>query len=816
MKKLFFTSVAFVFFLQTVAFSQTDSTAIKNAVAKLRALLTDHIAEKAYLQLDRPYACYLAGETVYFKAYVTKGERHDLTNISAMLHVDLINKDSKIMQSVLLQLNSGVGWGDFALPDTLQKGSYRIRAYTEWMRNEKNLNFFEEYISVSSPNNADRAAEAVKQNNRPVLQFFPEGGSLVADIRSKIAFKAVGADGLGISFKGVVVNNDNKEVAKIEPSHLGLGVFSLLPEEGVKYKAKVTFADGSQSTVELPAVEPKGITLSVNTDDPAKLSIEIKANRAYYKENLNKQLNLLIYWAGAIRTINTKLDNSILGLDLPTNNFRTGLLQVTLLAQTGEPLNERMVFIQNPDLLNLSLSANKPAFTKRSDVNIDLNARNKDGSPVSGYFSVSVVDESKILVDENTEHSILSYLLLTSDLKGYVEQPNYYFANVTNESRANLDALMLTQGYRRFVWKELLNDNPNTAMAYKPEQYLDITGTLTTKAGVPITNASIILLPLGNSVKTNQQGKFLFAKVAFQNGTDFILKTNSSSGKNAAVIKLDNPGPGPTVGPDGFPESKYNATADILASLQGSQSQGYTTANNGSSRVLLNNNSITGPKRTDNYRSSNLSGPGHADQVIKGDEIKNSPTLSTGLNGRARGIDFVNGVPYLKNNQVVSAGSSVTEAMLIVVDGVVSNPGTSIDILNPSNVETVEVLKGNNGAIYGLNSNGGVMVITTRQGGSEAVAESKEMSPGVFSIKPMGYYKAREFYAPSYNAGQPSGNVPDNRTTVFWKPDVTTSTNGTASFKYFNADGTGNYRVVVEGIDINGNIGRQVLRYKVE
>ncbi len=817
MKRALFASAMFVFCLQNIAYCQTDSTVIKNAVSKLRVLLTDHITEKAYLHFDRPYPYYVAGDVVYFKAYVTKGERHELSNISAMLHVELVNKNNGIMKSELVQLNNGVGWGDFALPDTLQKGSYRIRAYTEWMRNEKEPNFFEQYLSVSSINSVDRVAGAVNKGIQPVLQFFPEGGNLVTDIHSKVAFKAVRPDGLGTDVKGVVVDDNNKEIAKIASAHLGMGVFDFIPEQGRKYKAKVTFADGSQSIIDLPAVEEKGITLSVNnTDDPAKVSIEIKANRAYYKENFNKQLNLLIYSAGAMRTIITKLDNSILGVDLPASNFRTGILQVTLLSQTGEPLNERLAFIQNTDLLNLTLNANKPVFAARENVQLSLNAKNKDGNPINGYFSVSVVDESKILVDENSENTILSYLLLTSDIKGYIEKPNYYFANVTTESRANLDALMLTQGYRRFVWKQMLNDNQPMTNIYKPEQYLDIAGTLTTKAGVPIPDASIILVQLGQTEKTDAHGHFRFAKVDFQSGTRFILKTTTSSGKNGAVITLDKPAPEPAIGSVDPIEAKYNANADILASFQGTQTSGAITASNASYQYSAKNDRIIGSKRTDTYLSSNIGGAGHADQVISGNDIKNAPTLSVGLNGIARGVSFINGVPLLNDTKVSLSGGSAAEAMQLVLDGAIVGPGTSIDDINPTTVETVEILKGPNAAIYGLTGGFGVIVITTKQGGANTGLVNNEMSPGVFSITPAGVYKALDFYAPIYNADQPVSKLPDTRTTIFWKPDVITDASGNAYFNYFNADGTGTYRVEVEGIDGLGNLGRQVFRYKVE
>ncbi len=820
MKKILFTTLMFVFSFQTIVFCQTENTVLKNAVSKIKALTVDHITEKAYLQFDRPYPYYVAGDIVYFKAYVTMGERHVPSTISGILHVDLIGKNDVLMQSIALKLNNGTGSGDFLLPDTLQKGSYRIRAYTEWMRNDKTPYFFDQYISVSSVNSVDRVAEAVSQGTQPNLQFFPEGGNMVTDLPSKVAFKAIGPDGLGINVKGVVIDNTNKEVAKIASTHLGMGVVGFIPEAGKTYKARVTFANGSQSAVNLPAVEPKGITLDINNNDPNKISIEINANRAYYIENKNKDLNMVVYCAGLVRTYNFKLDNEVLGLDLPVTDFHTGVLQVTLLSGTGEPMNERLAFIQNPDQLNLSISANKPSFTKRENVQLSLNAKNKDGNAVNGYFAVSVVDESKLSVDEDAENTILSYFLLTSDLKGYIEKPNYYFARVTKETKANLDALMLTQGYRRFVWKELLNDNL-TAATYSPEVHIDLSGTLKTKVGDPIINNNVMLIEKASGLtllqQTDAQGRFRFANVDFSGGTHFIIKTQSTAvGKNAAVLTLDEPAAGPAITAGNVIDARYNASADILASLQ-NQGTGVVTASNEPTKILLQNDKFTETtKRGNNYRSTKLGGSGSADQVIRADQFLPGPSLSQALNGIVRGVDFTGGVPLLKNSMSINMGATSTEPMLIVVDGsAISNGAPGVDIISPLDVESVEILKGPNASIYGVRGSTGVLIITTKQIGS-SISISKEMSPGIFSISPKGFYKAREFYAPVYSADQPANNLPDLRTTIFWKPDVTTDASGNASFSFFNADGAGTYRVEIQGIDNKGNLGRQVFRYKVE
>jgi len=126
--------------------------------------------------------------------------------------------------------------------------------------------------------------------------------------------------------------------------------------------------------------------------------------------------------------------------------LHTGIATVTLFLPTGESLCERLLFVQNYDQLNLGVSSDKAVYAKREKVNINLNAINRAGNPAEGHFSVSVTDESKVPVDENAENTIISNLLLTSDLQGYVEQPNYYFADTSADAGKNLDVLMLSPG----------------------------------------------------------------------------------------------------------------------------------------------------------------------------------------------------------------------------------------------------------------------------------------------------------------------------------------------------------------------------------
>jgi TonB-dependent SusC/RagA subfamily outer membrane receptor len=782
-----------------------------NITIKLNAFLTEYVTEKAYLHFDKPY--YAAGDTIYFKAYVTLGEKHELSNLSGVLHVDLINTQSKIDQSIKLQLINGVAWGDFALPDSLPKGNYRIRAYTNWMRNDE-TGFFDQTIPVGSFKTNHVPESAIKQqlnSNKADIQFFPEGGSLVTGIRSKIAFKAIGTNGLGINAKGMVLDNENKEICSFSSSHLGIGYFYLDPQEGKTYKAKLSYADGSQSTIDLPKLEARGITLSVNNDSIGKASVKIEANKTCFEENKNKDYNLIIYSGGIVTTVNCKLDSTVITLDIIKRRLHSGIATITLFSPTGEPLCERLLFIQSYDQLNLNISADKASHTKREKVSIKLNVKNRADDPAVGHFSVSVIDENKVPVEGNKENTILTNLLLTSDLKGYVEQPNYYFTNITDNTNSDLDLIMLTHGYRRFEWKQLLNNN-YPPVTYQPEKGLEISGMAKNILGKPLSNGIVSLIPSPSgtvlSQQTDDKGNFHFSNLVFMDSACFVLQAVNAKGKNSTQLVYSKDKSEPAL-----KNLMYADTSQVTTTyLENSEKQQEQLSKLGLGKgKMLREVKIREKKRDDDYPSSNLGGPGHADQVIHRSEFRGGGLFSDQFNGWLRGVSFGGGNAYLSGGQ--SMGINKTGAMLIVVDGNVMS-GMPVDDINVNAIETIEVLKGANAAIYGFNSLNGVLVITTRKG--EGLQAKDIVSTGILPITIKGFYKAREFYAPKYENKNLNNNISDLRSTIYWKPELITDKYGNASFEYYNADGTGTYRVVIEGIDEKGNLGRQVYRYKVE
>jgi TonB-dependent SusC/RagA subfamily outer membrane receptor len=800
MKKLVLSLLVALCFSAPV-FSQDDkpvspAISLDAVVSRLQTLSAEKAIEKAYLHFDKPY--YNAGDTLYFKAYVTLGEQHVLSKLSGILHVDLIDPADSLLKTISLQLVNGLAAGDFNLSNALPGGTYRIRAYTKWMLNNGQADFFDRQINIKGRTSASDKAMVIK-TGKAGIGFFPEGGSFVNGIPSKLAFKAVSANGQGLNVKGVVVDNTNAEVTRFESAHLGMGLIFITAEAGKTYKASLTYADGTKATVDLPKADNEGITLMVNNDNPDKLAVEINANKAWYLKNKNKEIGMIIYSAGAIRSVKAVLDNQVIDLNLNKKDFKTGVARITLFSAQGEPLNERLVFIQNPDLLTITPASDKLLYPVNGKVHIAINTRNKSGEAVKSYLSAAVIDAGKVSIAGDDENTILSNLLLTSNLKDTVEQPNYYFANVTNDTRSNLDILMLTEGDRHFEWKQLLSDN-NTAIAYNAENGFDVSGQVKTISGKPVDGGTVTLMPQAGGAlliqTTNHDGDFTFKNLVYDDKTPFIIQAKTAEGKSNTRISIYSAPP------------LINIKAGNYSKAQGLNGVDYDKTKeqpifiaDANSRAL---NAVTVNDRSVDERKLTT-------EVLGKENLKDQSTLSNGLQGRLNGVVLREGVPYLadKVNPAMQSGP-----MLIIVDDTVLPAGTSVDNYSAADVGSVSVLKNADAAIYGVRGANGVLVLKTRK--QAPVVVNKVISPGLLYFMAKGFYKAHDFYSPVYEELTGTNKKPDARTTVYWNPEVVTDKDGNASLEFFNADSKGTYRLVIEGIDEAGNLGRSVFTYKVQ
>ncbi len=881
-----------------------DDEPLKKILTQIEKYRLQYPQEKIHLHLDKPY--YAIGDNIWFKAYVVNAEKNELSTLSRILYVELINDKDSIKKSLKIPLNLGLTWGDFALTDSLREGNYRIRAYTTWMRNFGEEYFFDKTITIGNSisntvltqvdysyskdprgqkvlakinysdmagrplankevsyqveldfrsilkgkgttdamgnlqvsfvnnqpfilksgristnirldekNSANKNFHVKSTSNESVVQFFPESGDLVNGISSRIGFKAVSSDGRGINVSGYISNQNNVRLAELKSEHAGMGHFKLLPEITDKYTAHIIFEDGSEKTYPLPNVKTNGYVLSVSNTDTDELKIKILTTET---AKPNEEITLIAQTNGQVQFVSkNKLTSKTFSASISKKRFPTGILQLTLFSAQNEPVAERLVFINHSDFLQIGLSTDKPEYKKRGKVEMTLDTRDPEGNPTLGSFSIAILDESKVPFNEADETTIISNLLFSSDLKGFIEQPNYYFDEINEDKIRQLDILLLTQGWRRFEWKNMLSNN-YPSLVYQPETNLQVSGKVITLTGRPVVGGKVTLFSASGDVFmldtiTNSNGEFRFDNLSFNDSTKFVIQARNEKDRKNVEILLDRIPPQLVTKNKNEAMLEVNVNRSMLSYLKNSRTQFDELRRYGviSRNILLDEVKIVERKQEVKY-SSNLNGPGRADAIIKADQLQNCFDLAMCLQGRVAGLIVRDGMAYLMRNMASSFRGPIP--MQVVVDGAFLGP-EFLSVISVQDVETIEVLKsGANSAIYGSMGGGGLLIITTKRG--EINNNYRSYSPGIMSYKPQGYFKGREFYSPNYDDPEINAKIPDLRTTIYWNPNVISDTTGKAKIEFFNSDGAGNYKAIVEGININGSIGRKIFRYSVK
>ncbi|MEO7215811.1 carboxypeptidase regulatory-like domain-containing protein [Mucilaginibacter sp.] len=796
----------------SAAFAQTDTAFINRANTFVER---QPPTEKVYLHLDKP--AYNFADTIWFKAYTVIGQHHQLSALSGVLYVEIISPNDTLVSRQTLKLTSGIASNGIALDAGLPQGIYRLRAYTKWMRNAGAAYFYEQKIRIGGiPPPVTAAIKPIAQ--KPDVQFFPEGGEMVNGLRSRIAIKAINSEGLGENIQGTIEDNDGNIVADFATRHLGMGVFALIPKSDKTYRAKIGSPGETLYTVDLPIAKTIGYTLAINNSQADSIFIKVAVNHEFLKEGQGNTFYVLAQSAGKIYySAQGKLTGQVYMAGISRSRFPSGIVQFTLFNQNSQPVAERVAFIRGSDSLTMQVTPQTKTFQARQPVKFNLVAKGSSRQ-ATGTFSISVTNETAVGLDESLESTIVNSLLLTSDLKGSIEQPNYYFTGSTQAS-ADLDLLMLTQGYRKFKWKQALGAEPGVPV-YQPESSLELSGTVQTMAGKPVPNGKVVLTATrGNLITdtlTDANGNFKFVNLDMADTSKVTLNAKKSNNNNNVQITVLNPGYAEILKSAGSDTTTSVLPPQITAVLQ----QKYSGYQQLQKEELIKRGRILKEVRIKANRirkapeltySANLNGPGHANQVIMGDDLNmnSCPYVSGCLIGKVMGVKFnAQGEPI--NTRSVGM-NTLEKPMVLIVDGIMME-GSHLNELNSNDIYSIEVLRSLSYlTIYGSNAATGALVITMRRGG-ESRAKQTSFS-GVITYLFKGFTPTRSFYTPKYSAATP---LPDLRSTIYWNPNVITDKDGLATIEYLNNDNKGTYRVVIEGIDDNGNLGRSVYRYKVE
>ncbi|MEQ8547503.1 MAG: TonB-dependent receptor plug domain-containing protein [Cyclobacteriaceae bacterium] len=779
------------------------STGFALAQSKDDQQLTDYAKptgqEKVYLHLDKPI--YSVNEDIWFKAYTVEGTFHTPTSLSGALHVELIEPNEKIIQSLLLPIQEGVSVGNFSLPKTLQEGNYRVRAYTNWMRNFDEELFFRKDIpilnsllpSADSVSYEGRLEQlSISKKNDFDIQFMPEGGDLIDGISTKVAVKAVTKAGKGFQIEGVIQDQNGREITKFTTDQFGHGLSFFKPKKDNQYYAMM-----NSEKFPLPEVKNLGALIRVRHSYTSE-QISISA----ISQGIDLTGGTIIAHQKGQPLFGLKMENQNSNvLTVNKNQLPVGVINITLFDKNDLPLSERLIFPNTPEAISdIIIDANQSSYENRSEVILHLKAKND--SVHSASISINPSSDIQYTKDEMT---IVNYLLLSTEIKGRIESPKRYF-NHTNEAYKELDLLMLTQGWSRFTSSKLLAETGNS-LDFQPEKGVTIQGQVMDyyKEDQPREASFTYMLPemgilaFGN---TDENGEFFITGNNFVDSAMVVIKAQGFKGKK------DKPDKNVKINLNYLPTPETVYPIPPFINLD----QGYAKKakklnqiakafNLDNDAILLEGITIAAKKKTDinapSQRTPLYQEPSYR---ITTDSLTVVPRSIFELLRRLPGAQVAGDFP----NQTISirgvSSFSGSQSPLFVIDGVPVNLDF-VQSISPLDVEFIDVLKGPDAAIYGTEGANGVILVYTRRGRWET--RDNPVPNGILTFMYPGYSKSKEFYSPNYAEPSERHSMPDYRSTIFWEPNIR-FTNNEAELSFYTSDQSGAYSIILEGILKNG------------
>jgi len=798
--------------------------------------------EKVYLHVDRDR--YNTGDDIWFKAYLVDGSNM-LTDNSFNLHVELISPKQKIVDSRIIRLTNGLGNGDFILTEDLHSGIYNLRAYTNYMRNSDSRYFFnKEFLVVNPADSGKMYGDSVSYvKNKIEAGFFPEGGSLVDDVNSVVAFKATDATGKGCDVSGEIYSTSGELITKIRSTHKGMGRFSFTPGKGRDYFAVLYNQYGDTTRTELPKSFAEGLVLNVSDNTEGFINLTIKTNpetRQLYTVNdliLTLSSQIMEYKSISFRM---KTINSI--LNIASDDIPDGIVRLTISDTDGTQLCERLLFIQNSGSHIVNLETNKPVYKQRDSVSVSLSIAEKSGTNVNAWLSLAAVNNIALDNTSNYPSDISSWFLLESDIRGTVEDPGYYFDPSNSGRLKDLDLLLLTQGWRDFQWK--YKDN-----FYQPEIGFNISGRARKKfSDEPVRDCSINIgifkkgKPFITVVPVDSAGRFLLKSIDINGDAGLIASITGEKDKLKGWLILDSMkyDPAPPLRkrdrkvllyseslldsisktdkslPSYIQYAEYKRSVQRKYKLSDTISVGEVTITarrqlkpespqDRSQRYLMTRWPDTEYKIEPDSKVYNNIGflLKNKFRIIAADDPSNAPVLprlseesgyhESGMYAKSPGLSLE------ASKKAGKSSSTGNRNPIFLLDGMVVD-WESVAFLPIEWVERVDMLDPRHGElIWGDRGKDGVISVITKPW-----SEKNNKLYHSVNVNIRGYNEPRVFYSPKHRTTLEKDYKPDLRTTLFWEPNIKLEMNKEVSLNFFNADAQATISIIVEGLTSDG------------
>ncbi len=788
------------------------------------------IIEKVYLHVDRD--SYYPGDDIWFKAYLIDASDKVLSGHSNNLHVELISPDLKIIDSRVVRLDNGLGNGDFHLSEKLQSGRYRLRAYTNYMRNSGDQLFFNKDITVINSEDALKAFSDSTNYTRNKLEisFFPEGGSLVDNVISVVAFKAVDTHGAGCDVAGEIYSSTGEIVSTFKSTRRGMGSFSLNPLPGLRYYAITKNQDMDLTRYYIPKSFSTGIVLSISKNQVGEMLLTFKISPETLHLVLDHDLSLSVSARNtAFKIYSFRMNSLNSSLHIPTDDLPEGIVMLTLSGLDNIPLCERLVYIQANEDVKINLETNRAVYNQRDSVSLKISLLVNSRIPQDAFLSLSAAENIFTEKSSVFPSTISSWFLLESDVHGPVEDPSYYF-DPSNEDRfKDLDLLLLTQGWRDFQWKY-------KDMNFQPEYGFTISGRVRKKfADVPLNNSKVNLAifksgkPLICSIPIDSSGKFCLKGVDMTGSAKLIASVTGDKDNLKGWLLLDSSRYTPAEVRMDINHTKFIRNNDH--SLNDNQMISEDQLNKKNLHTFIQYAEIKNSIRK-KYKLSDTIAVGEVNIIaVRHDEPESArarsrrylmgspdrelvitPDLQSLYNNVFHLIDF----RYLNPFKGPQRLGHRMKHPLYMIDGS-PVPESEVRALPISWVERIDVIDENVASLEA------VRTIVAYEGTDSLGKGGYGYSDGAISIilkddkdivnnsvfhsvnvKFSGFDEPRIFYSPRHHTKLESDYKPDLRTTLFWEPNIKVENNKDFFLNYFNADNPSKVKVIVEGITTAG------------
>lgn len=739
--------------------------------------------EKLFLHLDRP--CYVSGETMWFKLYAVEGTTQRPLAASSVAYVEVLSSAQVPVLQAKIALKNATGQGSLVLPAALASGRYTVRAYTSWMRNfGPEYYFHASVVVVDTRQPLGSLAAPLAAAYDP--QFFPEGGDLVQGLTSRVGFKLTDNAGQGVAATGTVLDAAGTSVAHFTTLWAGMGSFDFTPAQaGGTYRAIIKLANNQTFTCALPAVRTQGYVLRVEEDGPTRLRVVVQAKGLAATSGT---LYLLGH-AGqrVVVAAEAQLSQGRVVFSVSREQLAAGVSHFTLFNRQRQPLCERLYFRPPAATLTLRAQPDKTQYATREKVTLRLTS-----GPLPANLSVAVYQLDSLSAASSAD--ITSYLWLAADLRGPIENPGRYLDATNPDAAAAADNLMLTQGWRRFHWANVLASRPDS-LPYPPELHGPIIRgrVMSSLTGTPAARTPVYL------ASPSRRPQLYNSSSQADGGVQFELPDLYGSRQLLAGLNPQRDSVDRVELFDAF-STQYAAGSPRLLTLPPRLAANLRRRH---AQAEVGSRFPGGPPPAYQLpKPDSLAFYGLPSERYYLDKYTRFKVLEEvlreyvpGVLVRLRKDGFHLVVPDYQNRATM-------EDPLVLLDGVPVFNTNRIMAFDPLKIQRLDVLT----TRYFLGSvvHEGIISFTTYRG-----------DLGGFPIDPRallqdyeGLQGQRDFYAPRYdNPAAARSRLPDFRNLLYWNPVVVTQANTDAEITFYTSDQVGRYRVVVQGLSATGLTG---------